>query len=66
MFSVFLCTLSAPLAFLTPVDPLIMRWHQLSVLSVLAAATFADFVTPLAPPWDDLRVKHTWNAVPPN
>jgi len=43
-----------------------MRCHQLSVLFVLAAATFANFVTPLAPTWDDLRVKHTWDAVPPN
>ncbi|KAH8982266.1 subtilisin-like protein [Lactarius akahatsu] len=45
---------------------LAMCFHQLFVLSVLAAATFPDFVTPLAPPWDDLRVKHTWGAVPAN
>ncbi|KAH8982165.1 subtilisin-like protein [Lactarius hatsudake] len=45
---------------------LIMRYHQLFVLSVIAAATFPDFVTPLAPSWDDLRVKHTWDAVPAN
>ncbi len=43
-----------------------MRCHQLSVLSVLAAAPLANFATPLAQPWDDLRVKHTWNAVPHN
>ncbi|KAH8982268.1 subtilisin-like protein [Lactarius akahatsu] len=43
-----------------------MSYHQLFVLSVLAAATFPDFVTPLAPSWDDLRVKHTWDAVPAN
>src|SRR6266702_783647 len=65
MFSVFLCALS-PLALLTIVGPLIMRCHQLSLLFVLAAATFANFATPLASPWDDLRVKHTWNVVPPN
>ncbi|KAH9030335.1 subtilisin-like protein [Lactarius pseudohatsudake] len=43
-----------------------MRYHQLFVLSVIAAATFPDFVTPLVPSWDDLRVKHTWDAVPAN
>jgi len=43
-----------------------MRCHQLSVLFVLAAAIFANFARPLAPSWDDLRVKHTWEAVPPN
>ncbi|KAH9175625.1 subtilisin-like protein [Lactarius sanguifluus] len=45
-----------------------MRYHQLFMLSVIAAATFPDFVTPLAPEssWDDLRVKHTWDAVPAN
>src|SRR6266702_3577994 len=48
-----------------------MRCHQLrlyvlSVLSVLAAAPLANFATSLARPWDDIRVKHTWNVVPPN
>ncbi|KAI9442953.1 peptidase S8/S53 domain-containing protein [Lactarius indigo] len=43
-----------------------MRFHQLSVLSVLGAVPFADFATPLPPPWHDMRVKHTWNTVPPN
>ncbi|KAH8986035.1 subtilisin-like protein [Lactarius hatsudake] len=43
-----------------------MRYLQLSVLSVLTAAPFANFATPLPPPWDDIRVKHTWNAVPQN
>ncbi|KAH8982154.1 hypothetical protein EDB86DRAFT_2971906 [Lactarius hatsudake] len=42
------------------------KFHQLFVLSVITAATFPNFVTPLAPPWDDLRVKHTWGAVPAN
>ncbi|KAH9175626.1 subtilisin-like protein [Lactarius sanguifluus] len=45
---------------------LTMCFHQLFLLSVIAAATFPDLVTPLAPPWDDLRVKHTWGAVPAN
>ncbi|KAH9040216.1 subtilisin-like protein [Lactarius hengduanensis] len=43
-----------------------MRFHQLSVLPVLAAVPFADSETPLSPPWHDIRVKHTWNTVPPN
>ncbi|KAH9073470.1 subtilisin-like protein [Lactarius deliciosus] len=43
-----------------------MRFHQLSVLSVLTAVPFADSETRLPPPWHDIHVKHTWNAVPPN
>ncbi len=46
-----------------------MRCHQLSVfyvLSVLAIAPLANFAMPPASPWDDIHVKHTWNAVPPS
>ncbi|KAH8982283.1 subtilisin-like protein [Lactarius akahatsu] len=43
-----------------------MRCRQLSVISVLALVPFANIAKPLIPPWDDLRVKHTWGAVPPN
>ncbi len=43
-----------------------MRYPQLSVFSVLAAAALHNLAKPLAPPWDDIRVKHTWNAVPPD
>ncbi|KAI9447256.1 subtilisin-like protein [Lactarius psammicola] len=43
-----------------------MRCHHLSVLSVLAAAPLANFATSLARPWDNIRIKHTWNAVPPD
>ncbi|KAH9043426.1 subtilisin-like protein [Lactarius hengduanensis] len=43
-----------------------MRCHQLSVISVLAVVPFANIAKPLIPPWDDLLVKHTWSAVPPN
>ncbi|KAH9073468.1 subtilisin-like protein [Lactarius deliciosus] len=43
-----------------------MRFHQLSVLPVLAAVPFADSKSLLSPPWHDIRVKHTWNAVPHN
>ncbi|KAH8980544.1 subtilisin-like protein [Lactarius akahatsu] len=43
-----------------------MRCLQFSVLYVLTAMPFANFATPLPPPWHDIRVKHTWNVVPPN
>ncbi|KAI9451126.1 subtilisin-like protein [Lactarius psammicola] len=55
-----LCTTS----LLNPGYLLIMRCHHLSVLSVLAAAPLANFATSFVRPWDDIRVKHTWNAVP--
>ncbi|KAH9170796.1 subtilisin-like protein [Lactarius sanguifluus] len=42
-----------------------MRYHWLYVLSFLTAAPPADFATPLAL-WGDMRVKHTWSAVPAN
>ncbi|KAI9438396.1 subtilisin-like protein [Lactarius psammicola] len=41
-----------------------MRYHHLSVLTVLAAVPLANSATSLVRPWDDIRVKHTWNAVP--
>ncbi|KAI9435722.1 subtilisin-like protein [Lactarius indigo] len=40
-----------------------MRYRWLSMLFVLAAARLA---TPLAPTWNDMQVKHTWNAIPAN
>ncbi|KAI9442972.1 subtilisin-like protein [Lactarius indigo] len=44
-----------------------MRYHRLSVLSVLAAFPLTNFVTPLAVPlWDNILVKHSWGAIPPN
>ncbi|KAH9000630.1 subtilisin-like protein [Lactarius hatsudake] len=43
-----------------------MRYHWLYyVLSFLTAASLADFATPLAR-WGDMRVRHTWSAVPDN
>ncbi|KAH8980588.1 subtilisin-like protein [Lactarius hatsudake] len=42
-----------------------MRYHWLYVLSFLTATPLANFATPLAP-WGDMRVKHTWSAVPVN
>ena len=37
------------------------------MLFILAAAPLhAGLAGPLAPLWDDLCIKHTWNAIPPN
>ncbi|KAI9453248.1 subtilisin-like protein [Lactarius psammicola] len=41
-----------------------MHYRQLSVFSVLSAAPLANLAKTLAPPWNDIRVKHSWNAVP--
>ncbi|KAI9449375.1 subtilisin-like protein [Lactarius psammicola] len=38
-----------------------MRCHH---LAVLAAAPLATFAASFTRPWDDVRIKHTWNAVP--
>ncbi|KAF8267624.1 subtilisin-like protein [Lactarius quietus] len=44
-----------------------MRNCQLSMLFILTAAPFHNLAAkPLAPHWDHLRVKHSWNNVPPN
>jgi hypothetical protein len=42
-----------------------MHYLQLSVLLVLAAMPLCDLSMPLelAPLWDDMQVKHTWNAI---
>ncbi|KAH9037713.1 subtilisin-like protein [Lactarius hengduanensis] len=42
-----------------------MRYRWLYALSFLTATPLADFATPLAP-WGNMRVKHTWSAVPAN
>jgi hypothetical protein len=39
------------------------RYYWPSVLFILTAVPLADFATPVVP-WDDMRVKHTWNTVP--
>jgi hypothetical protein len=39
---------------------------QLSVISVLTILPLAVLATPLASPWDDVRVMHAWDAVPEN
>ena len=39
--------------------------NRVSVLSILATMVLATgLATPVAPPWDDVRVKHAWNTVP--
>ncbi|KAI9448945.1 subtilisin-like protein [Lactarius psammicola] len=44
-----------------------MRHHPPSVLTVLSVASLlCPFATPLSPHWGDMRVKHTWDAVPAN
>ncbi|KAH8989401.1 subtilisin-like protein [Lactarius hatsudake] len=43
-----------------------MRCHALSVLATLSAPLLGGCATPLAPPWDGMKVKHAWDAVPKN
>ncbi|KAH9165482.1 subtilisin-like protein [Lactarius sanguifluus] len=43
-----------------------MRYHLVSALSVLAAILLASLAKPFSPHWDDMRIKHSWNAVPEN
>ncbi|KAH8985664.1 subtilisin-like protein [Lactarius akahatsu] len=41
-----------------------MRYHCIVVLSVIATGLLASFAKSLSPPWDDMHIKHSWNAVP--
>ncbi|KAH9037102.1 subtilisin-like protein [Lactarius pseudohatsudake] len=43
-----------------------MRYHCIVVLSVIATDLLASLAKPLSPPWDDMHIKHSWNAVPTN
>ncbi|KAF8260925.1 subtilisin-like protein [Lactarius quietus] len=43
-----------------------MRCCQLAILCVLTAAPLHNLAKPLAPHWDHIRVKHSWNNVPPH
>jgi tripeptidyl-peptidase-1 len=43
-----------------------MLHYRLSVLSGLAAVPLICLATPLASRWGDMRLKHTWHAVPEN
>ncbi|KAH8997665.1 peptidase S8/S53 domain-containing protein [Lactarius hatsudake] len=40
-----------------------MRYHCILVLSVILLASLAK---PLSPSWDNMHIKHSWNAVPTN
>ncbi|KAH9166016.1 subtilisin-like protein [Lactarius sanguifluus] len=41
-------------------------YHLISVLSVLAVILLGSLAKPFSPHWDDMRIKHSWNAVPEN
>ncbi|KAH9059476.1 subtilisin-like protein [Lactarius deliciosus] len=41
-------------------------YHRISVLSVLATGLLGGLAKPRTPPWDDMHIKHSWNAVPRN
>ena len=43
-----------------------MRYHRLSVLSVLTVAPLAGLASPPASHWVDMLVKHAWEAAPSN
>ncbi|KAH9052981.1 subtilisin-like protein [Lactarius deliciosus] len=43
-----------------------MCYHLLSVFYAVAAVPLGCFATLLAPRWDDVRVKHAWEAIPEN
>lgn len=40
-----------------------MDHHRLSMRSVLVIALLAGPTTPVVLPWDEMWVKHAWNAV---
>ncbi|KAH9040843.1 subtilisin-like protein [Lactarius hengduanensis] len=41
-----------------------MHYRLISVISVLAAILHGSLAKPFSPRWDDIRIKHSWNAVP--
>ena len=43
-----------------------MQHFQISMLFVLFSAPLHNLAKPPAPNWDHIRVKHTWNNVPPD
>ncbi|KAH9009682.1 subtilisin-like protein [Lactarius pseudohatsudake] len=43
-----------------------MRYRCIVVLSVIATDLLASLAKPLSPPWDNMHIKHSWNAVPTN
>ncbi|KAI9455229.1 hypothetical protein BJY52DRAFT_656233 [Lactarius psammicola] len=43
-----------------------IRYHQVSVLSVLGAVPLGGLMTPRSSRWYDMRSKHSWDVVPEN
>ncbi|KAH9060317.1 subtilisin-like protein [Lactarius deliciosus] len=43
-----------------------MHYHCISVLFVIVLVRLGSLATPLSPPWDDMHIKHSWNAIPKN
>ncbi|KAF8258637.1 peptidase S8/S53 domain-containing protein [Lactarius quietus] len=43
-----------------------MRYHCITNLSVLATVPLLSLAAPLSSLWDDMHIKHTWDAVPEN
>ncbi|KAH8983902.1 subtilisin-like protein [Lactarius hatsudake] len=43
-----------------------MRHHLIPVLSLIAAILLGSLAKPFSPRWDNMRIKHSWNAVPEN
>ncbi|KAH8985706.1 subtilisin-like protein [Lactarius akahatsu] len=43
-----------------------MHYHCIAVLSVIVTDLLASLAKPLSPPWDNMHIKHSWNAVPTN
>ncbi len=43
-----------------------MRYHWISVLTVLATVPLGGLATPHSPRWNDMHMKHSWDSVPLN
>ncbi|KAH8983893.1 subtilisin-like protein [Lactarius hatsudake] len=43
-----------------------MHYHCISVLFVIVLVLLGSLGKPLSPPWDDMHIKHSWNAIPKN
>ncbi|KAH9169553.1 subtilisin-like protein [Lactarius sanguifluus] len=43
-----------------------MHYHYISVLLIIVLVLPGSPAKPLSPPWDDVHIKHSWNAVPKN
>ncbi|KAH8979569.1 subtilisin-like protein [Lactarius akahatsu] len=43
-----------------------MYHHCISILFVVVVVLLGSLAKPPSPPWDDMHIKHSWNAVPKN